>query len=200
MVNTFVLSFEVQGSNRQTSVCPGSGNSDCTAWQRARVITGAFTPSSKPLAHNFRTYHHYAQFHRSTFSQQAALAHLRPKDSLQRQRGPAGPADPERARPRTQQEQPKESPEGKADRPPASAPGAHLHELVLVKEQRVWSLGQVHPTFLHPALRHLSVPTPGDGKKEDPVRTGQTAAAPATATATFHSHSHFPQPQPVSSA
>lgn len=60
------------------------------------------------------------------------------------------------------------------------SPGAHLHELVLVEAQRVWPLGQVHPTCLHPAGRRLSAPTPGEGKKEDPVRTDRAAGATAT--------------------
>lgn len=38
------------------------------------------------------------------------------------------------------------------------SPGAHLHKLVLVEAERVWPLGQVHPTFLHPAGRRLSAP------------------------------------------
>jgi len=93
-------------------------------------------------------------------------------------RGP-GPSKSSPRRPRR---------ERKAGHPPQlgeRSPGAHLHELVLVEAQRVWPLGQVHPTFLHPAGRRLSAPTPGEGKKEDPVRTDRAAAATATATATF---------------
>ena len=37
-------------------------------------MTGAFTPSSEPLAHNFRPFRHHAPFHTSAFSQQAAPA------------------------------------------------------------------------------------------------------------------------------
>lgn len=49
------------------------------------------------------------------------------------------------------------------------------------------SLGQAHPTFLHPTGRRLSAPTPGEGKKEDPVRTAPVLQPQ-------------PQPQPVAAA
>lgn len=45
------------------------------------------------------------------------------------------------------------------------SPGAHLHELVLVEAERVRPLGQVHPTFLHPAGRRLSAPRLEQGGK-----------------------------------
>lgn len=45
------------------------------------------------------------------------------------------------------------------------SPGAHLHEFVLVEAERVRPLGQVHPTFLHPAGRRLSAPRHQRGKE-----------------------------------
>ena len=143
-------------------------------------ITGAFTPSSKPLAHNFRPFRHYAPFHRSAFSQQAAPAppeakRLTVKAARSRRgqiRGVRGPAA--RGCPGGKGRQATRLGSGRA------APGAHLHELVLVEAQLVRPPGQVHPTFLHPAGRHLSAPTAGEGKKEDPVRTDRAAAARAS--------------------
>ena len=72
----------------------------------------------------------------------------------------------------------------------STAPRAHLRELILVKAQRVRPLGQVHPTFLHPAGRCLSAPTAGEGKKEEPVRTNLSAAARASCPDKKH---HFGQ-------
>ena len=143
-------------------------------------ITGAFTPSSKPLAHNFRPFRHYAPFHRSAFSQQAAPAppeakRLTVKAARSRRgqiRGVRGPAA--RGGPGGKGRQATRLGSGSA------APRAHLHELVLVEAQRVRPPGQFHPTFLHPAGRRLSPLTAGEGKKEDPVRTNLAAAARAS--------------------
>ena len=143
-------------------------------------ITGAFTPSSKPLAHNFRPFRHYAPFHRSAFSQQAAPAppeakRLTVKAARSRRgqiRGVRGPAA--RGGPGGKGRQATRLGSGSA------APRAHLHELVLVEAQRVRPPGQFHPTFLHPAGRRLSPLTAGEGKKEDPVRIDRAAAARAS--------------------
>ena len=142
--------------------------------ERARVITGAFTPSSKPLAHNFRPFPHYAPFHISAFSQQASPAPPEAK------RVPPG-ADPVRARPSSCRRPRRERKTGHPPRLGSAAPPPRPGRTFMNSSLSKHSVsGRLAGSSYFSPSRHLSAPTAGEGKKEDPVRTNLAAAARAS--------------------